>query len=165
MVTVLEMVDYSGISRSKLYKFINDGSLISVKLGGRRFIRMDDANRFIRSLTGDQPSPDESGAPIPGGWTSFRGAVVALRDEFDFGAVNEAWAQCQSIKAACSTLEGDELDIVGLVIERLRHGRGIYGQWVASADLRDHDAETQDELVDAAIYTAMREIRKRRLAG
>ncbi|MCC6959435.1 MAG: hypothetical protein IT301_06270 [Dehalococcoidia bacterium] len=59
-------------------------------------------------------------------------------------------------------LDGDELDVVGLVIDRLSLGRGIYGQWVAGADLRDLEREALDEELDDVVYRAMRTLIQRR---
>lgn len=57
-------------------------------------------------------------------------------------------------------LAGDELDILGLIADRLSLGKGIYGQWVASADLRDLERESLDEELDDVIYRAMRTVKR-----
>lgn len=85
-----------------------------------------------------------------------------------FRAAWEAWDQVASLEElneagrlldeAVGTLSGDELDVVGLVIERLQVGRGVYGEWVASRDGRDHAREALDEELDDVVYRAMRSI-------
>lgn len=49
-------------------------------------------------------------------------------------------------------LRGDELDVIGRVVERLQLGRGIYGELDIRRDVRQWKKERRDELVDALIY-------------
>jgi len=87
--------------------------------------------------------------------TDFRRDVEQLRqDEFAFGHTSETLP-------SLTKLSGDELDVVGLVVERLTLGAGVYGQWVASADLRDLERESLDEELDDVVYRAMRTAKRR----
>lgn len=58
-------------------------------------------------------------------------------------------------------LAGDELDVVGMVIERLKAGRLAYGPFDLRNDVRDFDAEATDECLDAAVYLAAGLLRRR----
>jgi len=51
-------------------------------------------------------------------------------------------------------LAGDELDVVGWVIERLKLGRQRYGQLHLANDTRDLDRERDEEISDALVYVA-----------
>lgn len=87
--------------------------------------------------------------------TDFRRDVEQLRqDEFAFG-------YSAPVLPSLAKLAGDELDVVGLVVERLALGAGIYGQWVASADVRDLERESLEEELDDVVYRAMRTVRRR----
>lgn len=62
------------------------------------------------------------------------------------------------LTAAIGNVSGDELDVVGLVLERLNVGAGIYGQWIAALDTRDLGREALDEELDDVVYRAMRSV-------
>lgn len=88
--------------------------------------------------------------------TAFRRDIEDLRrEEFVTGQQLET---LPSLKQ----LAGDELDVVGMVVERLALGRGIYGQWIASAEVRDLQEESLYEELDDVVYTAMRTVIRRR---
>lgn len=56
-------------------------------------------------------------------------------------------------------LAGDELDVIGVVVERLQLGREIYGQLDVATDGRDFRAEARDEGIDRLIYEAAEALR------
>jgi hypothetical protein len=88
--------------------------------------------------------------------TAFRLEVEQLRD----AEQHRTWPGLPSLAG----LQGDELDVVGLVVERLALGAGLYGQWVARADMRDLERESLDEELDDVVYRAMRTVRQRLLS-
>lgn len=88
--------------------------------------------------------------------TAFRRDIEDLRRE-EF-VVGQQFETLPSLKQ----LAGDELDVVGMVVERLALGRGIYGQWIASAEMRDLQEESLYEELDDVVYTAMRTVIRRR---
>jgi len=52
--TIPDAVAYSGLSRSRLYNLIKDGSLESLQIGGRRMIRRDSLDAlFAKQPTGE----------------------------------------------------------------------------------------------------------------
>ncbi len=78
--------------------------------------------------------------------TEFRQAVERAREEYGgahFG-----------VAGTLGYLDGDELDVVGMVIERLKAGRLAYGPFDLRNDGRQFDEEARDECLDAAIYLA-----------
>lgn len=52
-------------------------------------------------------------------------------------------------------LAGDELEVVGMVIERLRLGRSRYGQLDLARDERVWSREAAEEVIDGLIYAAI----------
>lgn len=56
-------------------------------------------------------------------------------------------------------LAGDELDVVGLVVQRLQLGREAYGQLDLANDVRDFAKEAREEAVDQLIYECIGAIR------
>lgn len=56
-------------------------------------------------------------------------------------------------------LAGDELDVVGLVVERLQLGREAYGQLDVATDGRNWAKEAREEAVDQLIYECIGAIR------
>lgn len=67
------------------------------------------------------------------------------------------------LEHAMGELAGDELDVVGLVVERLRLGRSVYGQLDAVADVRDLEREALEEAADGFVYVGTRLVQARRL--
>lgn len=59
-------------------------------------------------------------------------------------------------------IKGDDLDVLGLIIERIQAGAATYGVLEILDDLRDPAEEALHELVDATYYLAWRTIRERR---
>lgn len=61
-------------------------------------------------------------------------------------------------------LQGDELDIIGKVVERLRLGRERYGQLDLRHDKREMATELLDEAFDGLVYAAglMLQLQRRR---
>jgi hypothetical protein len=55
---------------------------------------------------------------------------------------------------ALGELEGDELDVVGIVVERLRVGRKGYGQLFLMRDGREWRQERDEEIADGLVYAA-----------
>ena len=49
--TIPDAVAYSGLSRSRLYNLIKDGSLESLQIGGRRMIRRDSLDALFAKPT------------------------------------------------------------------------------------------------------------------
>lgn len=49
---ILDAVAYSGLSRSRLYELIRDGSIPSVQVGGRRLIMRQAIDEFFNRLAG-----------------------------------------------------------------------------------------------------------------
>lgn len=49
--TIPDAVAYSGLSRSRLYNLIKDGSLESLQIGGRRMIRRDSLDALFAKQT------------------------------------------------------------------------------------------------------------------
>lgn len=88
------------------------------------------------------------------GPTPFRAAVEAMRSN---GGAHF------SVVRALGGLEGDELDVVGVVIERLQAGRISYGPFDLRNDRRDFDGEATDEFLDGVIYLAAGLLRRRML--
>jgi hypothetical protein len=68
------------------------------------------------------------------------------------------------LEHALGALAGDELDIVGQVVARLRLGRERYGQLAVGSDTRDLGAELLDEAFDGLVYAAglMLQLQRRR---
>ena len=58
------------------------------------------------------------------------------------------------LEHAMGALAGDELDIVGMVVTRLRLGRERYGQLDMAKDKRDLGGELLDEAFDGLVYAA-----------
>lgn len=56
---------------------------------------------------------------------------------------------------ALGDLAGDELDVVGVIIERLKLGRERYGQLDIASDPRDWCEEAREEAADTPIYLAI----------
>jgi hypothetical protein len=84
--------------------------------------------------------------------TEFRREVEITRDEYGgphFGVVG-----------TLGDLAGQELDVVGLIVERLRAGRLAYGPFDLANDGRDFDEEARDECLDAAVYLAAQLVRR-----
>ena len=52
----------------------------------------------------------------------------------------------------------DELAVMVALARRLNLGRESYGEWCAATDQRDHGRERHEELLDAAVYGAMRDV-------
>lgn len=86
-------------------------------------------------------------------WEAWDGA--ASSDEL--GAAHEL------LDAAMGDLAGDELDVVGLVVERLRLGRNMYGQLNIEKDKRDFGQEALEEAVDGFVYVGTRLLKVRRI--
>lgn len=59
-------------------------------------------------------------------------------------------------------LEGDEREVLALVVDGLERGRPVYGQLDVAGDKRDFEAEALQEVRDAAIYAAAGIVRRRR---
>lgn len=96
---------------------------------------------------GEPPRPSEWGPVTP-----FRQAIEAYRAN--------GGAHHSPVKAV-GGLGGDELDVVGMVIERLKAGRLAYGPFDLRNDMREFDAEATDECLDAAVYLAAGLLRRR----
>lgn len=125
------------------------------------YVEVRELLRFASPAAFDPPSMTQTSAlkHESSSKTAFRVAweawnLVASMDE-------HAAAQ-ELLDVAIGDLDGDELDVVGAVIDRLKLGRGIYGQWVAAKDMRDHAKEALDEELDDVVYRAMRSIIARR---
>lgn len=86
------------------------------------------------------------------GVTPFREAIEAYR-----AAGGAHYAPVRAVEG----LAGDDLDVVGMVIERLKAGRLAYGPFDLRNDGRDFDAEATDECLDAAVYLAAGLLRRR----
>jgi excisionase family DNA binding protein len=50
LLTVPEAAHQLGIKRSLTYRFIQDGSLKSIKVGGARRVLVSDLHEFVRNL-------------------------------------------------------------------------------------------------------------------
>lgn len=101
---------------------------------------------FIETL-GEPPAP-----PRPGpGKTGFRQAVEDMRANggAHFGVVR-----------ALGPLAGQELDVIGVIVERLKAGRLAYGPFDLANDTRDLDAEARDEVLDGLVYLAAKQVQR-----
>lgn len=58
------------------------------------------------------------------------------------------------LELAMGNLAGDELDIIGHLIERAKSGRSGYGQFHAGLDTRSLVKEGLDEIIDGLFYLA-----------
>lgn len=67
----------------------------------------------------------------------------------------------RQLRAVFAGLDGDELDVIGEIVERLKVGKLRFGQLVLSEDGRDFDAEARAELVDFPIWAAMASLKRR----
>jgi hypothetical protein len=65
-----------------------------------------------------------------------------------------------SVVRALGDLSGDELDVIGLCIERMKAGRLVYGPFDARTDERVFDDEARDECLDGALYLAFALMRR-----
>lgn len=61
-------------------------------------------------------------------------------------------------------LGDDELNVLVLLVERLRGGQDTYGRMALNRDSRDFVEETMQEVLDAQVYSAGKIIQMRRLA-
>ncbi len=57
------------------------------------------------------------------------------------------------LELAMGELAGDELDVIGRCIERLKKGRETYGPLRLDGDTRDWPAERRDEDSDSLVYS------------
>ncbi|MGE3463878.1 MAG: hypothetical protein AB7I04_18370 [Pseudomonadales bacterium] len=68
------------------------------------------------------------------------------------------WAAAQNCRSEVDRLvgelAGDELDLVGMYIERLRLGRGMYGEFSAVGDRRQLIREALEEAQDGFVYVS-----------
>jgi len=83
-----EAVKASGLGRSFLYERMADGSLKSVKIGGRRLIMRDDLLRFLCgdiAVAGEVEARDVKPKPQPKPKSARRAGVVA------FGQLELPW--------------------------------------------------------------------------
>lgn len=60
-----------------------------------------------------------------------------------------------------SALEGDELEVVKMIVDRMSQGRKVYGPWCVD-DGRDYLDETLQEMLDGANYLAAELVRLKR---
>lgn len=67
----------------------------------------------------------------------------------------------ERVLAAMGELGTDENEILAVIAERLVGGRGVYGEWSAANDQRDHVREAAEELLDCSVYLAMDVLRRR----
>jgi hypothetical protein len=79
--------------------------------------------------------------------TPFRAALERLRYESSTAARDE-------LVDAFEPLSGDQLDVVGWVIERLAIGNERYGPLDLASDQRDFARERNEEIADALVYQA-----------
>ena len=49
-VGVVQLCERFGITRSSMYKLLDDGRIRSVRLGGRRIVPVEEADRFAAEL-------------------------------------------------------------------------------------------------------------------
>jgi hypothetical protein len=62
----------------------------------------------------------------------------------------------------CLGFSGDESKLLLRIAERVARGREVYGQFVLDSDRRDFEEERREELLDALVYGAMRDLRRAR---
>lgn len=67
------------------------------------------------------------------------------------------------LELALGDLAGDELDVIGRCIDRLKKGRESYGELRLDRDERDFDAERRDEDSDSLVYSLIWEMRAERV--
>jgi len=92
--------------------------------------------------------------------TPFRAALEALRMAFGRAAEAELAACADDLNIAMGELAGDELDVIGLCIERMKAGRLVYGPFDPRTDERVFDDEARDECMDASLYLAFALMRR-----
>lgn len=66
------------------------------------------------------------------------------------------------LQESIGPLSGDELDVIGYLLERAKVGRAVYGELKLDSDGRDWLQETGDELHDGLFYTAAFALKVRR---
>jgi hypothetical protein len=59
-----------------------------------------------------------------------------------------------------SELDGDEVRVLRLIADRLRHGKKLYGQLQVGTDVRDWSKEAGEEHADLLVYLTCKEIAK-----
>lgn len=95
--------------------------------------------------------------------TPFRWAAEALtaaHKEIDpFANRHRVRDAAELLTASLGNLSGDELDVIGFVVQRLELGRVAYGQLEAGLDRRDFKREAAEEAADLLVYLAARVIR------
>lgn len=66
------------------------------------------------------------------------------------------------LELALGDLAGDELDVIGRCIERLKKGRENYGPLRLEDDARDWSAERRDEDSDSLVYSLIWDLQAER---
>ena len=90
--------------------------------------------------------------------------VTLLRETLETMRLDSSLGELEAVKqvlAVFDGLDGDELDVLGEIVERLKVGKRRFGQLVVSEDGRDFDAEARSELVDFPIWSAMASLKRR----
>lgn len=102
---------------------------------------------FIETL-GETPAPPR---PVPGK-TRFRQAVEWHRAQRRHDGLQ--------VLGTLGSLAGQELDVIGVIVERLKAGRLAYGPFDLANDERDFDAEARDEVLDGLVYLAAKQVQR-----
>jgi hypothetical protein len=87
--------------------------------------------------------------------TKFGAFLQSVRD--DKGRRFAALGEVQHMIGGWSD---DELDVLGVVAERLTLGRAHYGVLDLATDTRDWRTELDEEVADVLVYSAIRHLRR-----
>lgn len=96
--------------------------------------------------------------------TDFREMVEYLRDGVADADSYEVTERAMDLLGTLGALGGDELDVLGKVVDRLSLGRTVYGQLDIDTDARDFAAEAADEALDLLIYETIGLLKRERSA-
>lgn len=94
--------------------------------------------------------------------TMFRAAVERWDGHRSAEDHNEA---LELLREALGELAGDELDVVGYLLDRARVGKRTYSELKLDEDPRDFVRESLDEMVDGLFYLASFALKVRRAAA
>lgn len=57
-------------------------------------------------------------------------------------------------------LEGDELKVISILVDKMLLGSNKYGSWDSENDKRDYQKEAMEEVMDALNYCAMKMVKE-----
>ena len=108
---------------------------------------------FLDETMVDRPPPAR---PVAGPRTGFRRAIERMELARVMGIPGDRDLAAEDLLRLFANANGDELDVLGKVWERIEYGRKLYGLWDASRDQRDFASERDAEVFDGLVYSAQK---------